>query len=916
MDSCAVSVIVPVCNVQRFLRQCLDSLMSQAMQDLQIICINDGSTDDSLSILREYEQRDDRIEVITKPNAGYGHTMNCGLKAARGEYIGIVESDDVAKTTMFEELYQLAKENNADIVKSNFFPYQTNTFISEDDPIDENLWACEYGKVFNPLEEQNIFLTQPAIWSALYRREFLEEEGITFLETPGASFQDTSFNFKAFASAKRVYLTPKAYLYYRIDNAGSSVKSLSKVFCICDEYKNIWEFARSREEVFEKLKYRIPQIQFGGYIWNLERLTPGLQYSFYQNYIEEFQAFEKEGLLNEEYFDEVVWEKLQGMLANPKGYFEQHYGPVEVERTVLLSFENGVSPKFSKVANALLKEIGNNDELYLYSSCADLNTMKEFAELEEKDPRLHFAEGEISSGITNSVDIDAIQGKELVVVEINGSAFTPKKLSSLMDDVEHALASNVTSVCDAWAVGTWDVSTVKGYGLPIWTALLFGGLYEQGALSVNLPAWLNFEEGEEPWVTLKEFNQSYEEFKCLYAQFVSSVDDPLTRHYNHSFFMPIWKRMENSFNALGFEERLQCEQPPCVNDFDSWLIVNERALAKRADLAVVIPVFNTKAYLKQCLDSVFSQTVESMQVICVDDGSTDGSLEYLIDATAEYEKLTVVSQFNGGAGAARNRALGLINAEYVAFIDPDDTYVDNQVLSKLLSAAKDHNAKLSGGSFMMVLPDGEEVTYFGGRQAFYTIRKEGMQSLSGLQTDYGWIRFMYHHSIFDEGKVRFPDHRHYEDPVFLVRVMKYCDEFYGIKDLIYRYRAEYKEPTWTVAKVRHILQGIEEDSKFAQEKRLNNFYTALILRLNVDFCSAIMEFINDEEVFTRLTSIQGNLDHSLMNDIVDAKSKTYLIKPLLDYAVIPSPLAIVRFAKRFGKSSLYKKMQSVKRRLE
>ena len=207
INSVAVSVIVPVCNVQRFLRQCLDSLTSQTMQDLQIICINDGSTDDSLSILREYEQRDDRIEVITKPNAGYGHTMNCGLKAARGEYIGIVESDDVAEKAMFEELYQLAKENNADIVKSNFFPYQTNTFESKDDPIDENLWACEYGKVFNPLEEQNIFLTQPAIRSALYKREFLEEESITFLETPGASFQDTSFNFKAFASAKRVYLT-------------------------------------------------------------------------------------------------------------------------------------------------------------------------------------------------------------------------------------------------------------------------------------------------------------------------------------------------------------------------------------------------------------------------------------------------------------------------------------------------------------------------------------------------------------------------------------------------------------------------------------------------------------------------------------------------------------------------------------
>ena len=124
-NNCSVSIVVPVCNVQKYLRQCLDSLTDQTLQDIQIICIDDGSTDDSLSILQEYGSRDSRIEIISKPNAGYGHTMNMGFAAAKGEYVGIVESDDFAEVDMFEKMYNLAKSNDADVVIRNIFPAVT-----------------------------------------------------------------------------------------------------------------------------------------------------------------------------------------------------------------------------------------------------------------------------------------------------------------------------------------------------------------------------------------------------------------------------------------------------------------------------------------------------------------------------------------------------------------------------------------------------------------------------------------------------------------------------------------------------------------------------------------------------------------------------------------------------------------------
>lgn len=104
MQSCAVSILVPVCNVKKYLRECLDSLERQTLENIQIICIDDGSTDSSPEILKEFQARDSRFEIISKKNSGYGDSMNQGLAQAHGEYIGIVESDDFVNFDMFEKL--------------------------------------------------------------------------------------------------------------------------------------------------------------------------------------------------------------------------------------------------------------------------------------------------------------------------------------------------------------------------------------------------------------------------------------------------------------------------------------------------------------------------------------------------------------------------------------------------------------------------------------------------------------------------------------------------------------------------------------------------------------------------------------------------------------------------------------------
>ena len=110
-----------------YLVECMESVVRQTLKDIEIICINDGSTDSSLDILKSYAEKDDRIIIVDKKNGGYGIAMNIGLEKATGEYIGIVEPDDYVPINMYEDLYQIAKENELDFVKGRLLPVLNET---------------------------------------------------------------------------------------------------------------------------------------------------------------------------------------------------------------------------------------------------------------------------------------------------------------------------------------------------------------------------------------------------------------------------------------------------------------------------------------------------------------------------------------------------------------------------------------------------------------------------------------------------------------------------------------------------------------------------------------------------------------------------------------------------------------------
>ena len=309
-----VSVLVPIYNVEKYLSQCLDSIVNQTLKEIEIICINDGSTDGSPQIIKEYAKRDSRVVVINKKNSGYGDSMNRGLEKATGEYIGIVESDDFAELDMFEKLYDLAEENRADAVKSNFYFYHSGTnqrsnIIAPD----------EVERIINPSDDNHIFLQMATIWSGLYRRDFLKKNGIKFLPTPGASYQDTSFNFKVWASTSKAYFTDKAYLHYRTDNESSSVKSRGKVFCVCDELAEMQRYLVAKK-LFDKLNAVFIQRKFDIYFWNFNRLSWKNAYDFLMTMNREFKQHEQKNELVISLLDVEQKVTLRRIMSYPRLY--------------------------------------------------------------------------------------------------------------------------------------------------------------------------------------------------------------------------------------------------------------------------------------------------------------------------------------------------------------------------------------------------------------------------------------------------------------------------------------------------------------------------------------------------------------------------------------------------------------------
>ncbi len=240
-----VSIIMPTYNVEKYFIKCLESVINQTLSDIEIIPVDDGSPDNCGKIIDEYASKDERIKPIHKENGGYGSAVNAGLAAATGEYIGIVETDDWCEPTMFEKLYNKAKETEADLVKCYFNissvdnknrKYEINYFYSLKD-------TFEYTK------DARISLFHASVWCGLYKKSMLKENNIIMSAEKGSYYQDNYWSTQCYYCSNKISIIKENLYNWRVEEGqdSSTRRKDEKLFNMITMLDRSLDFLKSQQ---------------------------------------------------------------------------------------------------------------------------------------------------------------------------------------------------------------------------------------------------------------------------------------------------------------------------------------------------------------------------------------------------------------------------------------------------------------------------------------------------------------------------------------------------------------------------------------------------------------------------------------------------------------------------------------------
>ena len=419
-----VSVIIPVYNVEKYVKQCIDSVINQTLKDIEIICVDDGSTDNCPQILDEYAKQDKRIKVIHKSNSGYGHSMNVGIDNATGEYIGIVESDDWILSDMYETLYNKAKEHDLDFIQSDYYMYwgkynyqkQVHTYTLNE----------YYNKVFNEESIDLLWKCPIANWTGLYKRNFLNSNNIRHHESAGASYQDAGFKVQFISMAKSAMIIDKAFYMYRQDNPGSSVNSKQKMMCLLYEYEFVSNILK-KKQLYSSLKicnaYRMT-----GHMWNFYRIDDLLKKEYAKIIIDDYNKLKNDISWDKIPNNELVLEFLNALEKNTDVFCNNI---IEINQNTRLNLENS---KYIIIYGA--GQVGKSLYFKLLNMGYD-NKVLFFAETNLQNSKKYFG-----FDVKNAEEIYKYKDNALIIVAVS------KKYNAYNQIIQNLNNLDITNYCD------------------------------------------------------------------------------------------------------------------------------------------------------------------------------------------------------------------------------------------------------------------------------------------------------------------------------------------------------------------------------------------------------------------------------------------------------------------------------------
>lgn len=263
-------------------------------------------------------------------------------------------------------------------------------------------------------------------------------------------------------------------------------------------------------------------------------------------------------------------------------------------------------------------------------------------------------------------------------------------------------------------------------------------------------------------------------------------------------------------------------------------------------LSIVMPVYNKEEYIESCIETILGQSLKDIEIICVDDGSTDGSAAVIEELQKSNPNIVLIQQDNQGAGPARNAGIKAAQGEFIGFMDPDDWYDDNHVLQDLYDAATEHGVDICGGS-LAEFAHGELRTSYPDERKKYIFTQEGPVVYSDYQYDYGYHRFIYRRHFLDENELSFPPYRRFQDPPFFVSAMVAAESFWALPRISYVYRVAYKSVNWNAEKLSDLARGLTDVLNIAYENDLSVLAELEIKRIEKSYLGLFFQAMEWDE---------------------------------------------------------------------
>lgn len=915
MSKIKVSVIIPVYNTARYLTRCLDSVINQTLKEIEIICVDSNSTDNSLEVLEKYKRKDSRIKVFHLQTKPASISRNYGLKVAKGEYIAFVDSDDYVDKKEMERTYRESIKNDADVCCWKFDKISNKKIIYSKRVYFNGLIDIDYDNLF--------FVSEPCVWNKLYKHKFLCENNISFIAN--SKSEDIYFSYLVLSCAKRIVTLNEVLYYYCLrDNCiTSDVNYHPYDFCI--------SLIELKKELKRRGKYKVLYKAYA----NLVKAI--LSFEFNNNIkkmnYKDIKSFVD--TINNQYRMEIV-DKYNEKLLNESIVFKEYLNYINIKKSkpevsIIVPIHN-TQKYLEKCLVSLQSQTLNNIEILCIDSSTD-NSKKIIEHFCNNDTRFKYIYDENSSyGHKINLGIELSKGKYIGIVDsddfVDEDAYYSyyKAIKKYKCDFVKYNAKCVEEIQDKYVISaminaTYDKTlfdksvnfkhnieiVYKDQG-NIWSSLYSKKFLTDNFIKLNESSGASYQDTSFCVLTtllankIYYINDSYYNYRinrndssvhdnskylcvcneyeyvqkfiksrnfCFSKKQMDAIDVKFMLAYNWNFF-----RLSNGYD-LKFINKIN-DFIKCISNNYFFSIFNDLEKQRYNELihgkdlinnkiSIIVPVFNQEKYIFQCLDSILNQRYKNIEIIIVNDGSSDGSLKIIKEYKKNNKEIRIVNIKHSGLSYARNIGIKKSIGEYILFLDSDDLLSCNAI-SMLLCKAIDNKSDLVVYDTNCLF---EEDVEYNQKMVDYCTRYKsyGLQNSNVLFTklqnnndiaDMSFLHFVKRDWLV-KNKLFFKENIFYEDSELLPRLYFAADKIYHTNERYYTYRIRKNS----------ITNSKYNSYKLISKLKCHMSMLELINSNNLDYDTLLALIDRDKSLVGVITSSIKYLDFSEAMKVLD-----------------------------------------------